>query len=103
MNVTHLTIWTCSAEGCDHTEEQKHVESVWAALDPRTALRRPSLPEGWQDVEGRAYCGCHTVEVQAIIRTLVTNDWHVTAKGILVGVYSRPSQREEIVQLRRAA
>jgi len=69
MNFTTLHIWQCAARGCSVHETKTIVMSVFAAVDSRTAFPRPCPPEGWNVVEGRAYCGRHTIEVVATIRT----------------------------------
>lgn len=79
--VKHLTIWTCAAECCGLQKTQEYNESAFTAMDRGCERRRPCPPDGWHYVEGETYCGGHSVEVTAVIRTPTTVVLRAFAQG----------------------
>lgn len=69
MNVEHTTTWTCAAKDCGAQETQRRDEWVCQALDQSMPALKPSLPDGWREVEGLAYCPNHEIHVTARVRT----------------------------------
>lgn len=65
--VSHRLIYTCAC--CGEQGGKEWVDSLYAACDPRYAQRMPQMPDGWQQVEGLAYCPRHDVSLTATIRT----------------------------------
>lgn len=92
--VVQTMTFACAAECCDAEAKVEWMDSLYCLRDRNYVLqKRHALPEGWQEVEGSAYCPLHDVEVTATVRTpTVERIGHCFFGGFT----------EELVELRRS-